>query len=129
MGLWQIVVEQHREIEFFRASKEVAFAAWHDEFDPETGYPQSASPACFDRDLRAPRRQGSLDYFWISAESNSGVKIYHGANTPHAAAIATAENVSAIRTSNGKPVRRKVGSRARMLLLHEFRVAEVVKRA
>jgi hypothetical protein len=34
-----------KEIEFFCPSKEVAFAAWHDEFDPETGFPQSASRA------------------------------------------------------------------------------------
>ena len=44
-GLWQIVVVQRKEIEFFCPSKEVAFAAWHDEFDPETGFPQSASRA------------------------------------------------------------------------------------
>jgi hypothetical protein len=32
----------------FCPSKEVAFAAWHDEFDPETGIPQLASRAGFD---------------------------------------------------------------------------------
>jgi hypothetical protein len=36
-GHWQIVVVQREEIGFFRPSKEVAFAAWRDEFDPETG--------------------------------------------------------------------------------------------
>jgi hypothetical protein len=40
-GLWQIVVVQREELEFFCADKEVAFAAWHDEFDPETGFPRS----------------------------------------------------------------------------------------
>jgi hypothetical protein len=47
-GLRQIVVVQRKEMEFFCPSKEVAFAAWHDEFDPETGFPQSASRAGFD---------------------------------------------------------------------------------
>jgi hypothetical protein len=44
-GLWQIVIVQRKEMEFFCPSKEVALAAWHDEFDPETGFPQSASRA------------------------------------------------------------------------------------
>jgi hypothetical protein len=47
-GLGQIVVVQGKEMEFFCPSKHVAFAAWHDEFDPETGYPQRASGAGFD---------------------------------------------------------------------------------
>ena len=47
-GLWQIVVVQRKEMEFFCPSKEVAFAAWHDEFDPETGLPKPASRAGFD---------------------------------------------------------------------------------
>ena len=47
-GLWQIVVVQREALEFFCPSKEVAFAAWHDEFDPETGFPRSTSPAGFD---------------------------------------------------------------------------------
>jgi hypothetical protein len=47
-GLWQIVIVQRKEMEFFCPSKEVAFAAWHDEFDPETGFPRSASRAGFD---------------------------------------------------------------------------------
>ena len=47
-GLWQIVVVQRKEDEFFCPSKEVAFSAWHHEFDPETGFPQSASRAGFD---------------------------------------------------------------------------------
>jgi hypothetical protein len=46
--LWQIVVVQRKEMEFFCPNKEVAFAAWHDEFDPQTGFPQSASGAGFD---------------------------------------------------------------------------------
>jgi hypothetical protein len=40
-GLWQIVVVEREELEFFCANKEVAFAAWNDEFDPETGFPRS----------------------------------------------------------------------------------------
>ena len=47
-SLRQIVVVQRKEMEFFCPSKEVAFAVWHDEFDPETGFPQSASRAGFD---------------------------------------------------------------------------------
>lgn len=47
-GLWQIVIVQRKEMEFFCPSKEVAFAAWHDEFDLETGFPQSPSRAGFD---------------------------------------------------------------------------------
>jgi hypothetical protein len=47
-GLWQIVIVQRKEMEFFCPSKEVALAAWYDEFDPETGSPQSASRAGFD---------------------------------------------------------------------------------
>jgi hypothetical protein len=47
-GLWQIVVVRRKEMEFFCPSKEVAFAAGRDEFDPETGFPQSASRAGFD---------------------------------------------------------------------------------
>ena len=39
-GLWQIVAVQRAEIEFFCPIKEVAFAAWHDQFDPETGLPR-----------------------------------------------------------------------------------------
>jgi hypothetical protein len=42
-GLWQIVVLQREEIEFFCPTREVAFAAWHDEFDSETGFPRSAT--------------------------------------------------------------------------------------
>jgi hypothetical protein len=41
LGLWQIVVVQREEIEFFCPTKEVAFAAWHDEFHPETGFRRS----------------------------------------------------------------------------------------
>ncbi len=47
-GLWQIVVVQRKEMEFFCPSKEVAFSAGHDEFDPQTGFPQSACRAGFD---------------------------------------------------------------------------------
>ena len=39
--VWQIVVVRHEEIEFFYPSKDVAFAAWHDKFDPESGFPRS----------------------------------------------------------------------------------------
>jgi len=35
-------------MEFFCPSKEVEFAARNDEFDPETGFQQSASRAGFD---------------------------------------------------------------------------------
>ena len=44
-GLWQIVVVQREEIEFCCPSKELALAAWHNEFDPETGFPRSNSAA------------------------------------------------------------------------------------
>jgi hypothetical protein len=47
-GRWQIVIVQRKETEFFCLSKAVAFAAWHDEFDSETGFPQPASRAGFD---------------------------------------------------------------------------------
>jgi hypothetical protein len=40
-GLWQIVIVRREEIEFFCPTKDVAFAVWHDEFDPETGFPRS----------------------------------------------------------------------------------------
>jgi hypothetical protein len=42
-GFWQIVVVQREEIEFFCPNKEVAFAAWNDEFDPETGFPRATA--------------------------------------------------------------------------------------
>jgi hypothetical protein len=42
-GLWQIVVLQREEMEFFCPTREVAFAAWQDEFDSETGFPRSAT--------------------------------------------------------------------------------------
>ena len=42
-GLWQIVVLQREEIEFFCPTKELAFAAWNKEFDAETGFPQTAA--------------------------------------------------------------------------------------
>jgi hypothetical protein len=47
-GLWQIVVVNREETEFFCPSKEVAFAAWKEEFDPETGFPRSTSTGIFD---------------------------------------------------------------------------------
>jgi hypothetical protein len=47
-GLWQIVFANREEMEFFCPSKEIAFAAWHDEFDPETGFPKSMSTSPFD---------------------------------------------------------------------------------
>ena len=43
-GLWQIVIVQRGELEFFCPTREVAFAAWREEFDPETGFPRSNSP-------------------------------------------------------------------------------------
>jgi hypothetical protein len=46
--LWQIVVVKREEMEFFCPSKEIAFAAWHDEFDSETGFPKSSSAGPFD---------------------------------------------------------------------------------
>jgi hypothetical protein len=47
-GLWQIVSLQRQEIEFFCPTKDVAFAAWHEEFDPESGFPKSAAPGLLD---------------------------------------------------------------------------------
>lgn len=40
-GLWQIVIVQQRELEFFCPTREVVFGAWREEFDPETGFPRS----------------------------------------------------------------------------------------
>jgi hypothetical protein len=48
LGLWQIVVVNRDELEFFCPSKDIAFVAWHDEFDPETGFPKSMSTSPFD---------------------------------------------------------------------------------
>ena len=42
-SLWQIVIVQCKEIEFFCPTRELAFVAWRDEFDPETGFPKSQS--------------------------------------------------------------------------------------
>jgi hypothetical protein len=42
-GLWQIVVLQREELEFFCPTKEMAFTAWNDEFDPESGFPRTAT--------------------------------------------------------------------------------------
>jgi hypothetical protein len=42
-GLWQIVIVARKEIEFFCPSKQIAFAAWNDEFDSETGFPHPTS--------------------------------------------------------------------------------------
>ena len=47
-GLWQILVMRQPEIEFFCPTKDVAFAAWHEEFDPESGFPRSAAPGIID---------------------------------------------------------------------------------
>jgi len=41
-GLWQILIEQRKDVEFFCPNKQIAFAAWHEEFDPETGFPRPA---------------------------------------------------------------------------------------
>jgi len=46
--LWQIVVVQSEGLEFFCPTKEVALAAWRDEFDPETGFPRSISTGMLD---------------------------------------------------------------------------------
>lgn len=43
-GLWQIVVIGSKEVEFFCATKEMAIAAWDEEFDPETGFPRRVAP-------------------------------------------------------------------------------------
>ena len=40
-GLWQIVILERHDLEFSCPTKELAFAAWKDEFDPETGFPRS----------------------------------------------------------------------------------------
>lgn len=42
-GLWQIVVLQREELEFFCPTKEMALAAWNDEFDPESGFPRTTT--------------------------------------------------------------------------------------
>jgi hypothetical protein len=42
-GLWQIVVLKSEEVEFVCPTKELALVAWHDEFDPETGFPRTAA--------------------------------------------------------------------------------------
>jgi hypothetical protein len=44
VSLWPIVVVQQEAMEFFCPSKAVAFGAWNEEFDPETGFPRSTSP-------------------------------------------------------------------------------------
>jgi hypothetical protein len=47
-GLWQIVIVQRKEMEFFCPTQGSRVRGLHDEFDPETGFPQSASHAGFD---------------------------------------------------------------------------------
>ena len=42
-GLWQIIVVKQQATELFCPTKELAFAAWHDEFDPETGFPRTGA--------------------------------------------------------------------------------------
>lgn len=42
-GLWQIVVLQREELEFFCPTREIAFAAWNEEFDPGSGFPRTAT--------------------------------------------------------------------------------------
>jgi hypothetical protein len=42
-GLWQIVVLQCEELEFFCPTREMAFAAWNEEFDSESGFPRTAT--------------------------------------------------------------------------------------
>jgi hypothetical protein len=43
LGLSQIVVLQREAMEFFCPTKEIAFAAWRDQFSPETGFPRPAA--------------------------------------------------------------------------------------
>ncbi len=42
-GLWQIVVLQDEELEFFCPTREMAFAAWNEEFDRESGFPRTTT--------------------------------------------------------------------------------------
>lgn len=42
-GLWQSVVLHREEMECFCPTKEMAFAAWNEDFDSETGFPRSTS--------------------------------------------------------------------------------------
>jgi len=42
-GFGQIALVERASLEFFCPSREIAFAAWHDEFDPETGLPRPAA--------------------------------------------------------------------------------------
>jgi hypothetical protein len=42
--LWQLVVVRCPEMEFFCPDRDTAFAAWHDEFDSETGLPARTGP-------------------------------------------------------------------------------------
>jgi hypothetical protein len=42
-GLWQIIVVQREAIEFFCPTKALAFAAWREEFDSETGFPRATA--------------------------------------------------------------------------------------
>jgi hypothetical protein len=42
-GLWQIVVLQGEELEFLCPTREMAIAAWNEEFDPESGFPRTTT--------------------------------------------------------------------------------------
>jgi hypothetical protein len=41
---WQILIVRRNDLEFFCPSKEIPFMSWHEEFDPETGFPRSSRP-------------------------------------------------------------------------------------
>jgi hypothetical protein len=79
-GLWQIVIVQRKEMEFFCPSKEVAFAAWHDEFDPKLDSRNRLHALASMLDLSVSSRNGVLCNFWIPDESNFRVMISHVAN-------------------------------------------------
>jgi len=76
-GLWQIVVVQRKEMEFFGPSKKVAFAAWHDAFDSETGASNRLHALASMLDLSVSSRNGLLCNFWIADGSTYRAEIYH----------------------------------------------------
>lgn len=45
-GLWQIVIVQSREVEFFCPTREVAFAAWREEFESRDWISSFESQCC-----------------------------------------------------------------------------------
>ncbi len=42
-GLWQIVVLRREELKCFCPTREMAFAAWNEEFDRESGFPRTTT--------------------------------------------------------------------------------------